>query len=49
MARYPPVSCSALKFKLNGKNLKSVMEDVDRDGNGSVSWEEFLYWWTGIE
>ena len=39
----------ALEFVLNQSSLQDLIDNVDTDGNGAVSWMEFLCFWCGIE
>eukprot|EP00668_Euglena_longa_P040625 GGOE01053494.1.p1 GENE.GGOE01053494.1~~GGOE01053494.1.p1 ORF type:complete len:423 (-),score=126.39 GGOE01053494.1:524-1621(-) len=39
--------CKALRLQVSPEHYISLLETIDRDGSGSVSLAEFLYWWTG--
>jgi len=39
----------SLQFVLNQTTLQDIVDNVDTDGNGAVSWMEFLCFWCGIE
>lgn len=40
--------CEALGMEMEEHELKMALLDVDRDGDGRISWDEFLAWWRSV-
>lgn len=40
--------CEALGMEMEEHELKVALLDVDRDGDGRISWDEFLGWWRSV-
>lgn len=39
--------CKALGSSLDHNELVAALNTMDKDGNGSISYEEFYGWWSG--